>query len=186
MDENREIRAMLFSCLHLPPLPVIMMQAERDEDRVRGECVESSHALIGNLIEWVRQANNQDANDARMQRQMAAFSRFQSNLLALDLAACSDESLYEFYCHHTRQWLDCYAKVGHTACFKPLEYVTSNDKLHRNAADYCKAQYHHFTEGKESLTLEATVPYRTMLRRCAEWTQTSYKSPETAERDESE
>jgi hypothetical protein len=181
MDGDREIRAMLFSCLHLPPLPIIMLEAARDEERVRGECVESSHALIGHLIEWRRQADRQEGGDARMQRQMAALSRFQSNLVALDLAACSDESLYEFYCHHSRAWLDCYADVGQSARFKPLEYVCTNDKLHRNMADYCKAQYHHFTEGRESLTLEATVPYRAMLRRCAEWTQTSYKADHNAE-----
>ena len=174
MDGNREIRAMLFSCLHLPPLPALMQQVECDEHRIIGEGVESSHALIGNLIEWMGMARDHTQDGQRMAQQFEMLARFRGDISGLDLGTCSDESLYELYCHHTRLWLGCYTKAGHATCFKPLDYVTNGDKFHRNMADYCKAQYHHFTEGRESLTLEASVPYRDMLRKCAEWTQAAY------------
>lgn len=174
MDENREIRAMLFSCLHLPPLPAVMQQVERDEHVITGEGIESSHSLIGNLIEWVCMANDHTLNGQRMAQQMEMLARFRADLCGLDLGACSDEALYELYCHHTRLWLGCYTKAGLSVCFKPLDYVTNRDKIHRNMADYCKAQYHHFTEGAEKLALEDSVSYRDMLRRCAEWTREAY------------
>lgn len=166
---------MLFSCLHLPPLPAVMLRMERDEDRVTGDDVESSHTLIGNLIEWVGLAKDQRLNGQRMLEQFAVLSRFRQDVCKLDLDTCSDEALYEMYCHHTRLWLDCYTKAGGSARFKPLEYVANGDKIHRNMVDYCKAQYHHFTEGGGELKLEPTVSYRELMRRCARWTQEAYR-----------
>lgn len=184
MDENREIRAMLFSCLHLPPLPTVALQVERDEDRVTGDGVTSSHTLIGYMIEWVGLAKNHTLNTQRMLEQYAMLSQFRQELAGLDLGACTDESLYELYCHHTRLWLGCYTKAGKGTCFKPLDYVATGDRIHANMIDYCKAQFHHFTEGKETLTLEPSTTYRCMLRKCARWTQQAYSKDESASVEE--
>ena len=164
---------MLFSILHLPPLPAAVERVEQDENIVCGETAESSHALIGNLIEWVSLLKNHRRNGERMAEQLVLVSQFKAELLKLDLRACSDESLYDFYCHHTRRWVGCYVKGLHMR-FLPADYVSSNDKIHRNMVDYCKAQFHHFTEGREELSLEPTVRYLEMLRKCAEWGQAAF------------
>lgn len=173
MDNNREIRAMIFSCLHLPPLPAVVSMVGRDDNVILEEGVESSHSLIGNMIEWVAMARDHAKDSERMQQQFALLGQFKEDLLRLDLENCTDQALYALYCDHTRRWLGCYAKIGDTR-FKPLEYVAGGDKLHANMRDYCKAQYFHSTEGK-TLTLEDSVSYRDMLRKCAEWMREAYK-----------
>lgn len=167
MDNNREIRAMLFSCLHLPPLPAVVSKVARDDNLILEDSVESSHALIGNMIEWVAMARDHSNNGQRMQEQFALLAQFKEELLRLD-PNCTDEALFEFYCDHTRRWLGCYAKLGDGARFKPLEYVAVDDKIHRNMQDYCKAQHFHATEG-QTLQLAGSVPYAEMLRKCSEW-----------------
>jgi len=167
MDNNREIRAMLFSCLHLPPLPAVVSKVSRDDNVILEDDVESSHTLIGNMIEWVALARDHSKDGERMLEQFALLAQFKEDLLKLD-PNCTDEELYSLYCDHTRRWLGCYSRLGDGAFFKPLDYVAANDKIHRNMQDYCKAQHFHATDG-QTLKLEASVPYADMLRKCAEW-----------------
>ena len=167
MDNNRELRAMLLSCLHLPPLPAVMSRVGRDDGTFIDEAAESSHGLVGNLIEWAGCRGDQAANRTRMDLQLAALDRFKTELRALDPAA-PDEALYAFYCEHTRHWLACYTDAGARTRFMPLDYVATNDPIHRNMQDYCKAQHFHFTNGA-TLDLAGSTPYPAMLRKCAEW-----------------
>jgi hypothetical protein len=177
MDENRELRAMLFSVIHIPPLPSIVSRIDRDDMSVIDDsAVESSHSIIGSMLEWTAMANNQAANNNRMNMQSALLTQFRSDLNKLDLVKCSDEDLYNFYCYHTRAWLNTYSKVGNMMCFKPLDYVLNNDKTHQNMRGYTKAQYHLFTDGKETLELEDSVQYADLLRKCAQWTKEAYAS----------
>ena len=175
MDENRELRAMLFSVIHIPPLPSIVSRIDRDDMSVIDDsAVESSHSIIGSMLEWTAMANNQAANNNRMNMQSVLLTQFRSDLTKLDLVKCSAEDLYNFYCYHTRAWLNTYSTMGNMMRFKPLDYVLNNDKTHQNMRGYTKAQYHLFTDGKETLELEDSVQYADLLRKCAQWTKEAY------------
>jgi hypothetical protein len=175
MDNNRELRSMLFSVIHLPPLPAIVSRLDREDNTVLDdEAVESSHSIIGGMLEWTAMANNQAANTQRMNLQCALFTRFKEDLSRLDPARCQAEDLYNFYCHHTRAWINSYTSTGSTLRFKPLDYVLHNDKTHQNMRGYTKAQYHLFTDGQETLDLDDGVPYIELMRRCAQWAKEAY------------
>jgi hypothetical protein len=172
MDENRELRAMLLSLLHLPPLPVTVNLVERDDNRaiIDDQHTESSHAIICNLIEWMAAMNVQELNNSRMKRQMTLQAQFLTELHNLD-AETPDETLYTFYCHHTRMWLNSYTAQGDTIRFKPIDSVSTGDKIHAAILDYAKAQYHHFKEGNETLDIDSKLPFIKILRKCAEWSR---------------
>jgi hypothetical protein len=184
MDENRELRAMLFSAIHIPPLPSIVSRLDSEDDSVLDDsAVESSHSIIASMLEWTALANNQAANNTRMKMQCALFSQFKSDIRKLDPLNCPIADLYNFYCHHTRAWLNSYTKVGDMMRFKPLDYVLLNDKTHNNMKGYTKAQYHMFTDGTECLKLEDSVPYGELLRKCAQWTKETYEAEETKDQN---
>jgi hypothetical protein len=175
MDENRELRAMLFSVIHIPPLPSIVSRLDREDNSVVDDAaVESSHSIIGSMLEWTAMANNQTANTNRMNMQNALLTQFRSDLEKIDPVSCPVEDLYNFYCYHTRAWLNTYSTLGNMMRFKPLEYVLNNDKTHQNMRGYTKAQFHLFTDGKETLELEDSVTYPDLLRKCAQWTKEAY------------
>ena len=180
MDENRELRSMLFSVIHLPPLPAIVSRVDSENNRVLDdEAVESSHSIIGSMLEWTAMANNQAANDARMKMQLALIGKFKSDLARLSPLTCPAEDLYNFYCHHTRAWLNTYSSIGSALLFKPLDYVLNNDKSHQNMQGYTKAQYHIFTDGEKTLALDETVTFTDLLRKCAQWTKEAYEADQT-------
>lgn len=182
MDENRELRAMLFSVIHIPPLPSIVSRLDREDNSVVDDsAVESSHSIIASMLEWVAMANNHAANHNRMNMQCALLSQFRLDLCSLNPLTCPIADLYNFYCHHTRAWLNTYSKVGNMLCFKPLDYVLINDKTHQNMRGYTKAQYHLFTDGKECLELEDSVPYGELLRKCAQWTKETFEAKAAAD-----
>ena len=172
MDDNRELRAMLLSLLHLPPLPVIVNLVERDDSNaiINDQHTESSHAILCNLIEWMATMNVQALNNNRMRQQMTLQAQFHSELRDLD-PNTTDDALYAFFCHHTRQWLNSYASQGDTIRFKPLDSVSPGDKIHAALLDYAKAQYHHFKEGNETLDIDSGLPFIKILRKCAEWSR---------------
>jgi hypothetical protein len=177
MDDNRELRAMLFSVIHIPPLPSIVSKVDRDDNSViDDEAVESSHSIIGSMLEWTAMANNQTANNNRMNMQGSLLAQFRLDLSKLDPVNCPAADLYNFYCHHTRMWLNTYSTVGSMMRFKPLDYVLNGDKTHQNMRGYTKAQYHLFTDGKETLELEDSVSYIDLLRKVAQWTKEAYES----------
>lgn len=171
MDENRELRAMLLSVLHLPPLPVTVDLVDRDNHRIlNDQHTESSHSIICNLIEWMAIMNSSEVNSKRMLTQMALQQQFHSELRAMETGA-SDEALYSFLCHHTRLWLNSYTPQGDTIRFKPMDSVTTGDPVHAALLDYAKAQYHHFKEGNETLTIEHKLPFMAIMRKCIEWSK---------------
>lgn len=175
MDNNRELRSMLFSVIHLPPLPAIVSRLDREDCTVLDDdAVESSHSILGSMLEWTAMAKNQAANADRMSLQCALFARFKEDLSRLDPAKCKAEDLYSFYCQHTRAWTNSYSSAGNMLRFKPLDYVVHNDKTHQNMRGYTKAQYHLFTDGQETLDLDDSVPFVELLRRCAQWTKEAY------------
>ncbi len=76
MDDNREIRSM-----------AIVSRLDREDNTVLDdEAVESSHSIIGSMLEWTAMANNQAANASRMNLQCALLSRFKEDLARLDPA----------------------------------------------------------------------------------------------------
>lgn len=171
MDENRELRAMLLSVLHLPPIPVTVERVEREDNRViDDQHTESSHAIICNLIEWMAIVNSQDINNKRMREQMTLQSQFHEELRKLE-TDIPDETLYTFFCHHTRLWLNSYTQMGDTIRFKPIDSVSAGDKVHSAMLDYAKAQYHHFKDGNESLDIDSSLPFINILRKCMEWSK---------------
>jgi hypothetical protein len=162
---------MLLSLLHLPPLPVTVNLVERDDNTViNDQHTETSHAIICNLIEWMAAMDVQSINNKRMGQQMGLQASFQSELRSLDLNA-SDETLYGFFCHHTRLWLNSYTEQGNTIRFKPIDSVSPGDRVHTALLDYAKAQYHHFKQGEETLDIDSKLPFIKILRKCAEWSK---------------
>jgi hypothetical protein len=171
MDENRELRAMLLSVLHLPPLPVTVNLVERDDNSIiDDQHTETSHSIICNLIEWMAVMDNQEHNMKRMMTQVSLQQRFQDELRKLP-ADITDEALFDFYCHHTRVWINSYTPLGDTIRFKPVDSVCRGDKAHSALLDYAKAQYHYLKEGKGTLLISDTLSYKDMLRNCTEWTK---------------
>lgn len=173
MDTNRELRSMIFSTIHLPPLPAIVSRLDRDDNAViDDEATESSHSIIGSMMEWAAMANNEKANSQRLLAQTELLNRFKDELSNMDLETCSREALFDFYSNHTRQWLNTYSTVGNMLRFKPLHYVARNDKTHKNMMGYTKAQYRLYTgRAPENGTLEDD--YSDLLRLCAKWTKAS-------------
>ena len=162
---------MLLSVIHLPPLPVTVERIEREDSRViDDQHTESSHALICNLIEWMAIVNTQEVNNKRMREQMALQQQFHVELRNLD-PSISDETLFTFFCHHTRMWLNSYTHMGDTIRFKPIDSVSVGDKVHSAMLDYAKAQYHHFKDGQETLDIDSALPFIKILRKCAEWSK---------------
>ena len=180
MDDNRELRSMLFSVIHLPPLPAIVCRVDRDDNTVlEDEAVESSHSIIGSMLEWTAMANNRAANEDRMKLQLALISVFKSDLTKIDPANCPAEDLYNFYCHHTRAWLNTYSSIGSKLLFKPSDHVLKKDKMHQNMQGYTKAQYHIFSDGEKTLELSDDVSFTDLLRKCALWTKEAYEKDRT-------
>ncbi len=171
MDENRELRAMLLSVLHLPPLPVTVSLVEREDNKViDDQHTESSHAILCNLIEWMAVMNSITINNKRMLKQISLQHQFHTELRSL-LPTATDEALYTFYCNHSRQWLNTYTEQGDTIRFKPMDSICTGDKVHAALLDYAKAQYHHFKQGDETLNIASTLSFADILRKCAEWSK---------------
>jgi hypothetical protein len=170
-DANRELRAMLFSLLHLPPLPAVMGLTDREDNTVLStDHAESSHTLLASLIEWTAAMDNQRFNSERMFAQMLLQAQFHEELLRLD-ADCPPETLYNFYCHHTRLWVNAYTPTASRLLFKPLDSICVGDTVHRNMLSYAKAQYHHFKDGAEELEISDRLSFADVMRKCAEWSR---------------
>jgi hypothetical protein len=171
MDENRELRAMLLSVLHLPPLPVTVNLVEREDNSViNDDHTETSHIIICNLVEWMAVMDSNGLNKQRMMQQMELQQRFQTELRTLP-ADATDEDLYAFYCLHTRLWINSYTPLGDTIRFKPISTICCGDKAHAALLDYAKAQYHYFKDGNETLDISDTLSCSEILRKCAEWSR---------------
>ena len=170
-DANRELRAMLLSLLHLPPMPAIVAVLDREDSTVLStEHSESSHSILASLIEWTAVLDNTRLNNERMMAQTALQAQFHAELAKL-APDCSDEAVYGFYCHHTRLWANAYTPIANRMLFKPLDSISVGDKVHTSMLSYAKAQYHHLTDGREELKIADSLPYITILRKCAEWSR---------------
>jgi hypothetical protein len=178
VDNNRELRQMIFCSIHLPPLPTEISRLD-DENVVTGEDVESSHGIMCNILEWAAFVNNENSNARRLLAQNDLLKEFEEGLQRL-FSRCSDESssnvysitcsddeLYQFYCAQTRRWVDTYAPMGHTLRFKPVGYVAKGDKIHKGMQGYAKAQCMLFQTGDlEDPTIDS-MDYVSILRLCA-------------------
>lgn len=181
MDQNRELRSMIFSVIHIPPLPSIVSKMDREDNTLLDDsAVESSHSIIGSMLEWTAMVSNQALNDKRMKMQRVSLDKFKSDMKNLDPINCPINDLYNFYCHYTREWLCTYSTLGNSMRFMPLDYVLMNDKTHENMRGYTKAQYHLFTDGNETLKLKDSVTFADLLRKCAQWTKEMYEAEDYA------
>jgi hypothetical protein len=168
-DANRELRSMMLSLLHLPPMPAIVTAMEREDSTILSTDVEeSSHTILATLIEWMAVMDNPRVNAKRMVEQVALQVKFHESLAELDLD-CKAGALYEFYCHHTRQWANAYTPMGGRMLFKPLDSIHAGDKVHSAMLSYAKAQYQHF-KGSE-LEICDKLPFIEILRKCAQWSR---------------
>ena len=172
MDANSELRSMIFCAIHLPPLPAIVSWVEEDGSAVLdNEATESSHGIMGGIMEWTAMASNEVSNRKRLLEQTALMRKFKEELLAMDLDECKDEALYDFYRRHTREWICVYASMGNTLRIRPLDYIVNNDKIHKNMQGYSRAQQRLFTG--QSPTIDTNMPYACLMRECAKWTKQS-------------
>ena len=175
-DANRELRSVMFSLLHLPPLPAIVTAMEREDCTILStDEAEPSHAILMSLVEWMAVMDNAKANSERMTAQVMLQAQFHAELakLAPDV---SDEAMYNFYCHHTRLWANAYTPLGRRMLFKPLDSISVGDKVHSLMLSYTKAQYQHFKEA--DLEISDRLSYIDMLRKCAEWSKEWNQSQE--------
>jgi len=168
-DTNRELRSMLLSLLHLPPLPAVVMAVEREDNTILStDESEPSHSIIASLIEWMAVMDDKRVNQERMAAQVLLQAQFQEELGRMG-ADVADEALYNFYCHHTRLWANAYTPLGNRMLFKPLDSIAVGDKTHALMLSYAKAQYQHFKEAE--LEISDRLPFIDMLRKCAEWSR---------------
>ena len=171
MDTNRELRSMIFCAIHLPPLPAVVSRLDRDDNAVIDEeATESSHSVIGSMMEWAAITNNEKGNAMRCLAQTELLKSFEKELAGLDLDTCKAEDLFQFYCRHTRQWLDTYCTMGGQMRFKPLQYIVTKDKTHNNMMGYTKAQFRLYT-GKTPEIGALEDAYPDLMRQCAKWVQ---------------
>ena len=173
MDENREVRAMYFSTLHLPPIPAVADAVDREDRKITNQGgVVSSHDFVAVLIEWMACMDNGTLNHARMLRQLEAQQNFYNELKQIDLTAPKEtlhQTLYNFYCHHTLQWIHCYSQEK-PVFFLPADYSVKGDKTHLLMCDYAKAHVHCITKGREELSMDPEkVSYLDLLYTLAEW-----------------
>ena len=168
--DNREMHAMLFSALHLPPLPVVVDIVDREDHKIVSDSsAESSHSIIAALIDYSSMAVSKDCNNARMADQFKLLRMFHDDLQKLDLEG-PVEPIYNFFCHHTRLWIASYPVPNSAGTFfKPHDYVVCGDKIHRDMMGYAKSQLYHHTDGKHTLNTTAKVEYLDLLRKCAQW-----------------
>lgn len=170
---NREMKGMLFSVLHIPPLPVMVHKTDsEDHSLVVGEATESSHSLLGNMLDWCAMAQDYSANIERMQSQIRCLASFRVELESLDkeccLRTCPIQKIYDFYCKHTREWFRCYNKhLANQLYTRPCDYVIVGDSVHKNMCDYTKAQFYHMSHGESSVQVDERISYGELLRRCA-------------------
>ena len=178
-DANRELRAMMLSLLHLPPLPAVVAMVERDDNTVlSSDHPESSHAILASLIEWMAIMDNARVNSERMLAQVALQAQFHEELSELDLEK-GGEDIYSFYCRHTRLWVSLYTPLGERMFFQPVDSINVGDKVHGAMLDYAKAQYQHF-KGVE-LDISDRLSYLDVLRKCAEWSKEWNAKSETGD-----
>ena len=167
---DREMKAMLFSVLHLPPLPaVVNLTDSEDHTLVVGEATESSHSLLSNMLDWCAISQDHEKNLERMQSQMGCMSNFLMELKQLDrdcsLKTCPVERIYDFYCKHTRAWFACYnMSLGNQLYTRPWDHVVVGDKVHKNMCDYAKAQFYHMSMAG---SVDERLAYGELLRQCA-------------------
>ena len=168
-DANRELRSMMCSLLHLPPMPAIVCSIDREDNTLLStDKTESSHTLIASLIEWMAVMDNVKLNNERMIAQITLQKMFHAQLESLNLSG-PIEDIYNFYCHHTRLWVNSYTPIGQNLLFKPIDTITVGDKIHSTMLSYAKAQYHLFKDGKEELSIDDSISYADVLRKCAQW-----------------
>lgn len=168
-DANRELRSIMLSLLHLPPLPTVVTALDREDFTILNtDHTESSHTIIASLLEWMATLDNNRLNGERMMAQTALHNSFQEQLAKIDLDG-PIEAIYNFYCHHTRLWVNCYTPAGNRLLFKPIESVCVGDNVHLAMLSYAKAQYHYFKDGNEELQICDKLSFADILRKCAEW-----------------
>jgi hypothetical protein len=114
--------------------------------------------------------DSETLNRKRMMEQMVLQQRFQAELRTI-LCDATDQALYDFYCLHTRLWINSYTPLGDTIRFKPISTICCGDKPHAALLDYAKAQYHYFKDGEETLDISSTLSCSEILRKCAEWSK---------------
>ena len=176
MDTNRELRSMIFCAIHLPPLPAVVKRLDSDDNAVIDDnATESSHSIIGSMMEWSAMANNGKANSTRLLAQTELFNKFKKDLSEMDVDTCTADSLFDFYGKNTRQWLNTYSTVGDMLRFKPLHDIVRGDKTHMNMLGYAKAQHRLFS-ADDSVTLDTSIAYADLMRKCAQWTKKNFTS----------
>ena len=164
---------MLFSVLHLPPLPALVHKVDEDDHSlVVGEKTESSHSLLGNMLDWCAVSQDHDKNMERMAAQVRCVNNFMNELMQLDsevdLRTCNINRIYDLYCRHTREWFWCYGKrMGDQLYTRPWDYVVVGDKVHKNMCDYTKAQFYHMTLGNSRVFVDEKTSYGELMRQCA-------------------
>jgi hypothetical protein len=172
MAANRELISAYFSVLHLPPLPVVVSRVDREDNTVTDDnATESSHSIIACMLEWAMMAKNDKANNERMLAQMDLLQTFNEQLANFDLKTYPPDDLYQFYCHHTRLFVNTFSSVGDTLRFKPLCHVAQDDKIHHAMRGYTHAQFKLINGMELSLYLDKSAQYAELLRKCAGWTQ---------------
>lgn len=189
MSANREIHSMIFSSLHLPPMPVVVQQIDRDDSSVVSDhAVESSHDILAGLMDYASGNMSPRENNNRKALQMELVYNFYEELESIpDPDSLSDEAVYQFYAKHTQAWMRAYTMKlnNHLASFKPYDYVAVGDKIHAQTQEYAKAQCYLTSEGKSEVEIDPRVPYCSVLRMCAKILKSLEIADEPSEQQES-
>lgn len=164
---------MILSSLHLPPMPIKVQKIDAEDSTVLSdEAVESSHDIIAGLMAFARHDMSIYENNQRQMLQLQLFHEFYEELDGFeDLDSISDETLYAFYAKHSQAWVRAYTiRINHhLASFMPYDYVANGDKIHKQTAEYAKAQCLITSGGKNEVEIEESVGYLSLIRMCAKW-----------------
>ena len=148
-------------------VPAIVCSIDR-EDRtlLSTDKTESSHTIFAALIEWMAVMDNVKLNNERMMAQITLQKMFHAQLESVNLSGPIEDK-YNFYCHHTRLYVNSSALIGQSLLFKPIDAITVGDKIYSIMLSYFKAQYHLFKDKKEELSIDDSISYADVLRKCA-------------------
>ena len=140
-DPNRELRTMVLLTLPYPPLPVLATQLEKDDGRLHGDKLTTSHAFIARALEEALVRDSIPENKKRKERQQDVFQRF-LHTMAVEGFSCLPERLYQIYCQFTLEHLSTYFPEGHPIDirFEPLSSITKGDKAHTKMAEFMASQ----------------------------------------------
>lgn len=137
-DNLREMRAMILLSLPYPPLPVTASQLETDDGRLHDEATTTSHTFLARCLQGAVERGDTWSDENRRAKQTDLLDRFLAEIGKPE----RPQDIYTLYCRFTAQYISTYFPSDHRLeiNFRPLDWVTRGDPVHRKMTEYLAAQ----------------------------------------------